>query len=104
MCTLEQAIKLEDGEVLKLLIELKSSMYFGESERAVANTIDVNIARRYLLTLILINDREKSGFEPVSEMNKESSKGDSPEDHRVDYDSFVDNLETIQRVSNQLEN
>ena len=54
-------------------------MYFGESQRDVANTIDVNIARRYLLSLILINDHEKSAFEPVSEMNKESSKGDSSE-------------------------
>ena len=67
MPTLAELQHFDDNEVSQMLFKLQNSIYYGNDMRVVAAAVDRNKRRRYLLTLVLCNDREKADFDTIKE-------------------------------------
>ena len=63
--------KMQYIEVLVYLSILPSSIYKDKHVAEVAGDIRENLARRYLVELILLNDREKADFYTVTELSSD---------------------------------
>ena len=55
------------GEVFLELQKLKSSIYYGYTIADIANTITITEGYRYLTELSILNEKEKSGLETISD-------------------------------------
>ena len=67
MPTLAECQSASDDMVSQLLCYMPISQYYGIDMKQVASFLDRNARRRYLYTLILVNDREKADFETIKE-------------------------------------
>ena len=59
-----------------MLCYIPNSLYYGVDMDQVARFMDRNKRRRYLYTLILINDREKADFDSVIEESSNAEQSD----------------------------
>ena len=67
MPTLADCQLCDDNMVSKFICYLPNSQYYGVDRRRVAKVLDRNTRRRYLITLILFNDKMRANFESINE-------------------------------------
>ena len=62
-------MSINDTKVLAALSNLSNSMYHGISTQQLSEYLAPTDARRYLSTIIIINDKEKANFDRIQEVS-----------------------------------
>ena len=68
-----EAVEFSDKQIMQLLTELRTSQYYRLEPHNLETFLTPTIARRVLYTLLIMNDREKSNFEPITELRSMES-------------------------------
>ena len=69
--TLSKAATLDPSKVMKYLSRIPQSKFVGIDHRALNKALNPHIARRHLIHLILLNDRDKSNFAKIIEESED---------------------------------
>ena len=73
MPNLADMYKMKTKEVLTWLVQIQNSLYHGFKVEQLHRVLSKNQARKSLIDLILVNDRNKSHLHLITEKNSEAS-------------------------------